>query len=108
MYYWHACWFSPLAQKRIMLKTGVDRKDITGYTEIGFYSLDGVCTFAEQEQVQAAINSKRLTYRLQNSDQSKYIHVKFTGKPATVGQKIRAGILIPGRFLSSKKRWRWK
>ena len=29
-------------------ENGVDRKDITGYTEIGFYSLDGVCTFAEQ------------------------------------------------------------
>ena len=23
-------------------ENGVDRKDITGYTEIGFYSLDGV------------------------------------------------------------------
>ena len=56
-------------------ENGVDRKDITGYTEIGFYSLDGVCIFAEQEQVQTAINSKRLTYRLQNSDQSQYIHV---------------------------------
>lgn len=75
-------------------ENGVDRKDITGYTEIGFYSLDGVCTFAEQ--VQAAINSKRLTYRLQNSDQSKYIHVKFTGKPATVGQKIRAAFSFRG------------
>ena len=41
-------------------ENGVDRKDITGYTEIGFYSLDGVCTFAEQEQVQAAINTKRI------------------------------------------------
>lgn len=77
-------------------ENGVDRKNITGYTEIGFYSLDGVCTFAEQEQVQAAINSKRLTYRLQNSDQSKYIHVKFAGKPATIGQKIKAEFSFRG------------
>ena len=58
-------------------ENGVDKKNITGYTEVGFYSLDGICTFTEQEQLQAAINPKRLTYRLQNSDQSKYIHVKF-------------------------------
>lgn len=62
-------------------RNGVDKKNITGYTEVGFYSLDGICTFTEQEQLQAAINPKRLTYRLQNSDQSKYIHVKFDGKP---------------------------
>ena len=64
---------------------------LTGYTEVGFYSLDGICTFTEQEQLQAAINPKRLTYRLQNSDQSKYIHVKFDGKPTAVGQKIKTG-----------------
>ena len=51
-------------------ENGVDKKNITGYTEVGFYSLDGICTFTEQEQLQAAINPKRLTYRLQNSDQS--------------------------------------
>lgn len=96
MYYWHTCWFSPLGAKTDYAENGVDRKDITGYTEIGFYSLDGVCIFAEQEQVQTAINSKRLTYRLQNSDQSQYIHVKFTGKPATIGQKIKAAFSFRG------------
>ena len=48
-------------------ENGVDKKNITGYTEVGFYSLDGICTFTEQEQLQVAINPKRLTYRLQNS-----------------------------------------
>ena len=45
-------------------ENGVDKKNITGYTEVGFYSLDGICTFTEQEQLQAAINPKRLTYLL--------------------------------------------
>ena len=31
-------------------ENGVDKKNITGYTEVGFYSLDGICTFTEQEQ----------------------------------------------------------
>lgn len=77
-------------------ENGVGKKNITGYTEIGFYSLDGVCTFTEQEQVQAALNSKRMTYRLQNSDQSKYIHVKFAGNPATIGQKIKTEFSFQG------------
>lgn len=68
---------------------GIDKKDITGYNNIGFYSLDGVYTFTDQNQNQTAINSKRLTYRLQNQDQSQYIHVKFADKPVTVGQKIK-------------------
>ena len=88
-------------------ENGVDKKNITGYTEVGFYSLDGICTFTEQEQLQAAINPKRLTYRLQNSDQSKYIHVKFDGKPTAVGQKIRLNSHSK-EFLFSKKGWRWK
>ena len=77
-------------------ENGVDKKNITGYTEVGFYSLDGICTFTEQEQLQAAINPKRLTYRLQNSDQSKYIHVKFDGKPTAVGQKIKTEFSFQG------------
>ena len=28
-------------------ENGVDKKNITGYTEVGFYSLDGICTFTE-------------------------------------------------------------
>lgn len=72
------------------------KKNITGYTEVGFYSLDGICTFTEQEQLQAAINPKRLTYRLQNSDQSKYIHVKFDGKPTAVGQKMKTEFSFQG------------
>ena len=32
-------------------ENGVDKKNITGYTEVGFYSLDGICTFTEQEQL---------------------------------------------------------
>ena len=67
-------------------ENGVDKKNITGYTEVGFYSLDGICT----------INPKRLTYRLQNSDQSKYIHVKFDGKPTAVGQKIKTEFSFQG------------
>lgn len=77
-------------------ENGVDKKNITGYTEVGFYSLDGICTFTEQEQLQAAINPKRLTYHLQNSDQSKYIHVKFDGKPTAVGQKIKTEFSFQG------------
>lgn len=77
-------------------ENGVGKKNITGYTEAGFYSLDGVCAFKAQEQVQVAVNSKRLTYRLQNPDQSKYIHVKFDGKPATIGQKIKAEFSFRG------------
>lgn len=77
-------------------ENGVDKKNITGYTEVGFYSLDGICTFTEQEQLQAAINPKRLTYRLQNSDQSKYIHVKFDGKPTAVGQKMKTEFSFQG------------
>lgn len=77
-------------------ENGVAKKNITGYTEVGFYSLDGVCVFTEHEQVQAALNAKRMTYRLQNSDQSKYIHVKFAGKPATTGQKIKAEFSFQG------------
>ena len=65
-------------------ENGVDKKNITGYTEVGFYSLDGICTFTEQE------------HRLQNSDQSKYIHVKFDGKPTAVGQKIKAEFSFQG------------
>lgn len=77
-------------------ENGIGRKNVTGYTEMGFYSLDGVCGFTEQEQVQVAVNPKRLTYRLQNSDQSNYIHVKFDEKPATVGQKITAEFSFQG------------
>ena len=77
-------------------ENGVDKKNVIGYAEVGFYSLDGVCTFTEQEQIQAAINPKRLTYRLQNSDQSKYIHVKFAGKPAVIGQKIKTEFSFQG------------
>ena len=95
-------------------ENGVDKKNITGYTEVAtncltlfvhfhengvdmlIYSLDGICTFTEQEQLQAAINPKRLTYRLQNSDQSKYIHVKFDGKPTAVGQKMKTEFSFQG------------
>ena len=63
-------------------ENGVDKKNITGYTEVGFYSLDGICTFTE--------------HRLQNSDQSKYIHVKFDGKPTAVGQKIKTEFSFQG------------
>ena len=65
-------------------ENGVDKKNITGYTEVGFYSLDGICTFTEQEQL------------LQNSDQSKYIHVKFDGKPTAVGQKMKTEFSFQG------------
>ena len=30
-------------------ENGVDKKNITGYTEVGFYSLDGICTFTAAE-----------------------------------------------------------
>lgn len=75
---------------------GVDKKDITGYSDAGFYSLDGVCTFTVQSQNQVAVNSKRLTYRLQNQDQSQYIHVEFAEKPAVVGQKVKAVFSFQG------------
>ncbi|MBD3588608.1 MULTISPECIES: hypothetical protein [unclassified Bacteroides] len=69
---------------------GIGKKDITGYNDTGFYSLDGVCSFTVDNQNQTAVNSKRLTYRLQNQDQSQYIHVQFAEKPATVGQTVKA------------------
>ncbi|MDR3119674.1 MAG: hypothetical protein LBU44_09745 [Mediterranea sp.] len=75
---------------------GIDKKDITGYNEAGFYSLDGVCVFTVQSRNQVAVNSKRLTYRLQNQDQSQYIHVKFAEKPATAGQKVKAEFSFHG------------
>ena len=49
-------------------ENGVDKKNITGYTEVGFYS----------------------------SDQSKYIHVKFDGKPTAVGQKMKTEFSFQG------------
>lgn len=69
---------------------GIDKKDITGCHDVGFYSLDGVCSFAVQKENQVAVNPKRLTYRLQNQDQSQYIHVQFAKEPAVVGQKVKA------------------
>lgn len=75
---------------------GLDRKDITGYSDIGFYSLDGVCAFTAQKQYQTSANSKRLTYRLQNQDQSTYIHVQFAQKPATAGQTVKATFTSQG------------
>ncbi|MDR0713609.1 MAG: hypothetical protein LBF89_05035 [Bacteroidales bacterium] len=77
-------------------ENGIGKKNITGYTDVGFYSPDGVCVFTEPEQIQTAINPKRLTYRLQNSDQSKYIHAKFTEKPVAIGQKIKAELSFQG------------
>lgn len=75
---------------------GIDKKDITGYNNTGFYSLDGVYAFTDQNQNQVAINSRRLTYRLQNQDQSQYFHVKFADKPMAVGQKIKATFSFKG------------
>lgn len=69
---------------------GIDKKDITGCHDAVFYSLDGVCSFAVQKENQVAVNPKRLTYRLQNQDQSQYIHVQFAKEPAVVGQKVKA------------------
>ena len=97
IYVWLVCLsaFASCAEMEYA-ENGVGKKNIKEYTEVGFYSLDGVCTFKKQEQVQVAVNSKRLTYRLQNSDQSKYIHVKFDGKPATIGEKIKAEFSFRG------------
>ncbi|MDR0692822.1 MAG: hypothetical protein LBF69_07295 [Prevotellaceae bacterium] len=77
-------------------ENGIDKKDITGYNDAGFYSLDGVCIFTAQSRNQVAVNSERLTYRLQNQDQSQYVHVKFAEKPAAAGQKVKAEFSFQG------------
>ncbi len=79
------------------------KKKITGYSDPGFYSLDGVNAFTAQSQYQVSVNNKRLTYRLQNQDQSQYIHVQFAGNPSAVGQKIKAAFSFQGvSFLKSE------
>lgn len=78
------------------VENGIDKKNITGYTEVGFYSLDGICTSTEQERFQTAANPERLTYRLQNSDQSKYIHAKFGRKPTATDQEMKTEFSLQG------------
>jgi hypothetical protein len=75
---------------------GIGKKDITGYSDTGFYSTDGVCAFTAQNRNQVAVNTKRLTYRLQNPDQSQYVHVKFVEKPEAVGQKVKVSFTFQG------------
>lgn len=62
--------------------------DVSTCRELGFYSMDGINSFTVQSRYQTAVNQKRLTYRVQNSDQSRFIHVRFDQKPVRVGQAV--------------------
>jgi hypothetical protein len=65
-------------------------KNITARNTIGFYSPDGDSAFTIKDSDQTSVNPGRRTYRLQNQDQSRYIHVQLAEKPAAVGQRVKA------------------
>jgi hypothetical protein len=65
-------------------------KDIAGYSTTGFYSLDGVNSYIVDDRSQTSVNAKRLTYRIQNQDQSQYVNVRLSERPTSKGQKIKA------------------
>lgn len=72
--------------------------DVCACTEEGFYSNDGVRSFTLQRRYQTSINDKRMTYRVQDSDQEMFIHVQFDQKPDKVGQVVDAEILSKVSF----------
>ncbi len=60
--------------------------------QAGLYGMGGYLFRYSQENCQISVNKRRLSVRLQNDNQSNYVHIKLSGFPATPKEKIEVGL----------------
>ena len=53
-------------------------------------------SFAVDYGIQVCINHERLTFRLQNSDQSEFVHAEFSSAPSEVSEKVTVSVTSLG------------
>lgn len=68
----------------------------SGSDAVGFYAPGGLDSFVEGYGVQVCTNPGRLTFRLQDSGQSRYVHVEFSSAPSEVSDRVTAEVTAMG------------
>ncbi len=63
---------------------------------VGLYFPGAFESFAVDYGIQVCINHERLTFRLQNSDQSEFVHAEFSSAPSEVSEKVTVSVTSLG------------
>lgn len=63
---------------------------------VGLYFPGALGSFTEEYGVQVCMNPQRRTFRLQDSGQSRYVHVEFSSAPSEVSDRVTAEVTARG------------
>lgn len=68
----------------------------TECSTVGLYFPGVLGSFTEEYGVQVCMNPQRRTFRLQDSDQSRFAHVVFSSVPSGVSDRVTAEVTVRG------------
>ena len=72
----------------IKVKVNETERNFTEIANVGVYSLDGSFSYEYGDDIQMSINNKKFIFRLQESDLSSYVNIKFQSAFNAAGETV--------------------
>ena len=72
----------------IKVKVNETERNFTEIVNVGVYSLDGSFSYEYGDDIQMSINNQKFIFRLQESDLSSYVNIKFQSAFNAAGEAV--------------------